>query len=391
MKKITNFFDRIYRLGVDRNGSLPLDIRSMVITHLLPTSLEYIRYIHSVWPVASVIGIPYSMDPIAVEELRKLGIEVKTPRRLEEIPQMALETVNELQQQDLKVVIQEVGGYLSEYLNILKQFGNVVGIVEDTAQGHWRYKKHEKGQLPILSIAFSTLKNVEDTLIGDAVVYSLERVLRENYRDVIQGKTSLVLGYGKIGRSCGIALKGRESHVSIYDSNPILNLTARLEGYKTGNVSDLLQQAELIVGATGSTSLDARHFDLIQDGAILVSASSRDIEFDLHSLEAYKLEDDPLIWKCKNGRGTFYVLNQGRPINFRDNSILGPYLYLVYGELLYCMLKVCCSPIEYGLQETSEEERMGIAKEFYEEFYGGWLEPDIKARRPVLSIMQGGE
>ncbi|MCD4646983.1 hypothetical protein AR454_08165 [Bacillus mycoides] len=371
-KKLNQFFENVYQFSQENYpNQINKNLKSIIITHVMPTTVNYLLFINKIWPIEAVVGIPYSLDLKTVEELKKHGIRVETPEIIESVPKTAIKIIESLYEKNTSVIIQEVGGYLAPYLNYLKTLNNVIGIVEDTAQGHWRYEKHDKGQLPILSIAFSTLKNVEDTVVGDAVIYSLERILRENFWDVVQGKKSLVLGYGKIGKSCAIALKGRESIVSVYDINPILNITARVEGYNTGTLRKLIQDADIIVGASGSTSLQGDIFDEIKDGAILASGSSRDIEFDVSSIvNHFRREEDSLLWKCENKKGNqFYVLNQGKPVNFRDYGILGPYLYLVFGELLYCMLKISTSAVNNGIGVNSEEERKIIAKHFYETLF----------------------
>ncbi|WP_214484547.1 NAD(P)-dependent oxidoreductase [Bacillus sp. SM2101] len=315
-----------------------------------------------------VIAIPYSLDINAAIKLKKHGIPVITPNDITDVSTIALEKIIEISNSNKKLVIQEVGGYLSSHLDTIKSLGSVVGIVEDTAQGHWRYKKYDRQQLPILSIAFSPLKNIEDTLIGDAVIYSLERILREEFTDLIQGKSCLVLGYGKIGKSCSIALKGREAFVSVFDIDPILSLTARVEGYRTGELEDLIKDADIIIGATGKTSLSGSIFEHFKDGAILASASSRDIEFDIKQISKYcKNNSHPLIWDCANkSKNNFFLLNEGLPVNFRDLSILGPYLQLVYGELFYCIQKLARQEELVGMHTLLDSDQRFIAQKFHE-------------------------
>lgn len=381
--KLDLFFEDIYNSGIV--NKLNEDLGSIFITHVMPTTINYILFVNKIWKVDSVIGIPYSLDLKTVDFLRNKGINVLTPETISEVPEIAMTVIRKLHKEQKFAVVQEVGGYLAPYLDEIKTLGNIVGIVEDTAQGHWRYQKNDNKQVPIISIAFSTLKNVEDTIVGDAVVYSTERILRENFWDVIQGKKSLVMGYGKIGKSCAIALKGRESVVSVYDSNPIQNITARVEGYKTGDLVELVSEADIIIGASGSTSLSGEIFEEIKDGAILASGSSRDIEFDVKNLmDNYCIEKNDLIWKCGNKKGnTFFVLNEGKPVNFRDLGILGPYLDLVFGELFYSMLKVGTNHVENGLGVNNEDERKLIAQYFYNRFLS---ENSSKNNRTAITI-----
>ncbi|MBK9089556.1 MAG: hypothetical protein IPL90_11090 [Holophagales bacterium] len=54
-------------------------------------------------------------------------------------------------------------------------------MVEDTNNGHWLYESTGPHPIPVLSMAQSPLKGVEDSIIGDAVLFSIERVLREDF------------------------------------------------------------------------------------------------------------------------------------------------------------------------------------------------------------------
>lgn len=340
--------------------------QSFLITHLLPTSLDYIRQVHKAWPIQGIVAIPYSVDYDVVEDLCQEGISIRVPHSIEEVPTDALEMIEESMTNSRGIVVQEVGGYLAPYMDRLMKLPNFLGIVEDTAQGHWRYAVRQDCRIPIISIAQNPLKMVEDSLVGDAVVYSLERVMREEFYDVIQGKNCLVVGYGKIGRSCAIALRGREAHVAVFDKNISLNLQAQLEGYGTGSFCTLLSNADIVVGATGHVSILADLAPYIAHGAVLVSASSRDVEFDLAGLAPFLIDKrSDLIWlyqgPCDN---RFVILNRGMPINFRDKSILGRYLYLVYGALYYSMNKLVCGEALPGLQELDEEDNSVIVSSF---------------------------
>ena len=333
--------------------STPSTCRCVLITHVLPTAKKFIESIHKIFPVSLVIAIPYSSDPATIEEVRKTGISVFLPDSTENAFLQAGPLVEELLKKDESpLFVQEVGGYLAGYTSILANNKNFFGIVEDTNNGHWRYVHAGPHDLPVVSMALSPIKDIEDTVIGDAVVYSLERVYREEFHSILQGTRAGVIGYGKIGCSAAIALKGRETSVSIYDVDPTKCIRAHFEGYRVLPLHKLLEQSELIVGCTGKTSIRKEDVHKIRHNSILVSASSKHEEFDLEALGEECVHEDlsPIVRRYvqRDGR-EFYLLNKGSPINFRDRSILGFILDMIYSELFLCMKLISQKSLSNGL------------------------------------------
>ena len=263
------------------------------------------------------------------------------------------------------MLVQEVGGYLAKASARLAAFQNFFGVVEDTNNGHWLYESTGPHPIPVLSMAQSPLKAVEDSIIGDAVLFSIERILREEFAAICQGLRCAVIGFGKIGRSTAVALKGREAVVSIYDINPAKDMSAKVEGFFPRPLHDLLPEAELVVGCSGQTSIRLVDMPFIKDGAILVSASSKAVEFALMDFErectVEKFSD--VVWRFTQKSGKrFYVLIQGTPVNFRDGSILGTILDMIYCELFVCMREVAAKKAPVGLSKSPPAIQDEVAK-----------------------------
>lgn len=333
-------------------------VRSFLATHVLETAVRYITVLHDVYPVEAVVAIPYSSEKRAVEALRRAGIRVIEPATVGDVSRVAGEALlGALRDGPAPLVAQEVGGYLAALSGELARFPHFLGIVEDTNNGHWTYERTAPHPVPVLSIAQSPLKDIEDTLIGDAVAFSLERILREEFRAVIQGSSAGIIGYGKIGTSTAIAMRGRESAVSVCDVNPTRSIRARFEGFAVRGLRDLLRQSEIVVGCTGRTSVGVEDLPWIRDRAILVSASSKTHEFDLCGFARECTVDDVseavTRYECPDGR-SFYVLSKGAPVNFRDRSILGPVLDLIYSELFVAMRTLVTKRGVCGLSRTDD-------------------------------------
>jgi len=205
-------------------------------------------------------------------------------------------------------------------------------------------------------MARSPLKDIEDTIIGDAALLSLERILRDEFSAITQGSLAGVIGFGKIGNSTAFSLKGREAVVSTYDINPSKNILAQVLGFNSRPLHQLLAQSQLIVGCTGQTSIRLADLPHIRNGAILASASSKRVEFAVddfsRACEVTRLSDLVKQFKRRDNGSMFYLLNDGRPINFRDHSVLGTVLDLIYSELFVCMREVAEGRVPPGLADT---------------------------------------
>lgn len=341
-------------------------IQSVLITHVLPTSEQYIKLVNEIFPISLVIAIPYSADMDTLNRLNSKGIKTFIPKSIDEAFLRSGPLVEEiLKESTTPLVVQEVGGYLAGYTKRLAGYSHFLGIVEDTNNGHWRYERAGSHEVPILSMAQSPIKDIEDTVIGDGVVYSTERIFREEFHSIIQGMKCGVIGYGKIGTSTSIALKGREASVTVYDIDPAKCIRAKFEGHEIMSLQQILKHSDLIIGCTGKTSILAKDVSSIKNHAILVSASAKNEEFDLDAFETLCKKEviNDVVWKYtqKDGR-YFYLLNQGTPVNFRDRSILGSILDLIYSELFLCMCYVAFKNPGKGLQHSPSEIHNAVAK-----------------------------
>jgi adenosylhomocysteinase len=348
------------------NSNIRQPARCAIITHLLPTAIEYIEEINGVIPVEVIVGIPYSADELPISVLKEKGYEVIIPETVKDTFELAQQaTLAALENNTVPLIVQEVGGYLSSITKKLSSYKHFLGIVEDTNNGHWLYEETSPHQVPILSIAQSPLKQIEDSVIGDAVIYSIEKVLREKFYAMLQGARTGVIGFGNIGTSCAIALKGRESTVSVYDINPEKNMRAKMGGFFPLPLDSLLATSEVIIGATGRTSITAKDMDNIKDGAILVSASSKDVEFTIHDFRKLcmveEVNDATDRFVAPSGKH-FFLLNKGFPINFRDKSIIGTLVDMIYSELFLCMKEVIEGKIQPDIHHSGEHIQLEVSK-----------------------------
>ncbi len=342
-----------------------------IIFHLLQSSVYFFRKIKKIFNIKCIIGIPYSIDEECIEFLKKENIRFFIPNSIEKIEHIVLDEIKN-QNQKNKFIILEIGGYCARIANKLKDlYPSFCGIVEDTNQGHWEYEKIKFLKVPVFSIAQSNIKDLENRQIGKAIVFSFEKQIRNLFNLTLSSKRIALLGYGKIGKATAQSLKGRHSVYYVYDIDPIKRVEARLDGFITDNKKNCLICADFILGVSGNTSIRKEDFDFIKNGAILASGSSKQIEFDMLNLRPYSYKSKNKVLYIRYKEKFFFILNEGFPINFLDESVIDySILDLIFSELFLCLIKLSTNTIiEPGLKMLDLNLQKQLCEEFENLYY----------------------
>lgn len=346
----------------------------LVLTHLLRDRPAFLSALGKVANISRVIAIPYSVEPEAEHEIAKSYRvsrftleEMKCGKVLFDV------CASDIDSSIAPLGILEIGGYFAQIGNALRATHGkrFLGSVEDTEGGHRRYLQESPLAFPVVSVARSSLKRVEDTLIGPSVLFSAERLVRK-MGHVLSGVELGVLGYGKIGTSVARAAAARGCRVLVYDVSPQKRLLALADGFRIPDRERLLKNAEIIVGATGVESLNAEDFHSLRDNVILVSASSRRIEFDLNGLNQFEHRESEAVEGVKeywvSPKHRIYLLCDGEPVNFVDGAVVGPVLALVQAEMLLALRTLTNSQDSTGFLTVSDEEREALSHQWISHF-----------------------
>lgn len=307
-----------------------------------------------------VISIPYSEVSGVKRSIEKVA-KVYTPK-LDEIPNKILQICND--NPGKKIILVEIGGYSSSIAHLLK---NVVLAVEDTNQGHWSFEdKADKLTFPVVSMAQAYLKNFESHLIGTSIVYSIQALLRKYFKqDYILGKRILVLSYGGIGSSVCETLKALRANVGVYDIDPLKQAKAYLDGFRIVEKTDALKKADIIIGCSGKQSVKFKELSLIKNGALLVSGSSKQIEFPYEGLKKYIVKNhNEEFEEIKLKRKRFFIAYKGQPINFLHDSALGDVFDIQMGLLISCVKYGLESNLTPGIYDIPISYQADIAKQY---------------------------
>lgn len=336
------------------------EVELVAVHHLHDTGLAFVRALAGTYDVRRVIGIPYSAVPGVVDRLRE-RFEVTVPEDTAGIPAAVREAVFA---DDAPVVVEEIGGYCTNLARELDGADHVRGVVEDTNQGHWRWEATDLDGLSVRSIADCRLKRVEDAVVGKSIVDGLARYLAESDGPALADSHVHVLGYGNIGQPTARYATREAARVTVYDTDP----TKRLLASADHAVTDTPEGPDVVVGVTGNPegSVGPADLDWLADGTVLVSGSSRRVEFDLDGFadaaSAVTRGDD--TWTYEVGGKAIRVANRGEPVNLAYSRLPARTLDLVYGALTYCITQVAGGESPAGLTSLTEREQRAIAERY---------------------------
>ena len=363
-KRKKAFFKNIY------NKYLPdkyNKVQFVVLTHVVLDLVDFYNELGNYGEIRLLMPIPYSLDTRVLDLLSKKTTQVEI-LKLDQLsdPVYLLEIFKKNVDSNKETIIVEVGGYFAPIINQIKECmgENLLGVVEDTEAGHLMYSNLNELNVPVYSVARSDLKSPEDALIGTSCVCATKKLIRKN-KGLFNNHTALVLGYGKIGQGIARVLHLLHKRVLVYDTNPILRALALSHGFSIPTRQNAIKQANFIYGATANHSIKLRDLELLQNGAVLISCSSRAKEYDIDSFEKKygKLKISRNLERYEKGNYNFYLAAYGLPINFKNGKILvGPIISLVRGEIAMCVTKLMSSAkIEHEVMEISYKEKQELS------------------------------
>jgi len=196
-------------------------------------------------------------------------------------------------------------------------------------------------EVPVINVAESRVKlEYESPMIAQSVIDELGRKIdRMHTAGIATSHRALIIGYGAIGKAVAQALQRRGRRVSVFDADPAMRNNAHADGFHVFSELRLaLASGGIIIGCTGKPVIDQSDHCAIADGAVLVSASSADVEYRAwqmrpraeclgnplrwgHHGADSRIESDDThpcfsLYRVPNGEGHFYLVNGGFPVNF---------------------------------------------------------------------------
>jgi adenosylhomocysteinase len=351
---------------------IPSDLDFIIVQHLMNDTCQFIQLLLKAGiRVSAVVGIPYSLKPSVVKELENNGVNVLRPD-IDKIADVVLKLVTDAAKIGRRVIVHEVGGYCAPLAaKSLKFRKNCIGVVEETKQGLWRYQQVQSDlqKFPIVHFAESKLKVMEGEFVGRAVARSVDEDLAHLGRSIESSRIG-VIGFGDIGAGVARSLRSRGAHVWCHDIRPIRLMQAVAQGFICVARDRILRECNAIVGATGKASFTDKHIKPLQNGILLCSASSRDLEFPIGAISTSAKHEKELIspnvteYKLSNGK-TLRISDNGYPVNFRSMSLPPS-----FGDLMFCLVTVgffglLQGKYKSGIMALNSEDEELIANEWW--------------------------
>ncbi len=368
------FFDRI----ISEFNLKKIDADIVAVLHLLPDAIPFTRALAKIGNLKTVITKPKSINKKVLDFLKNKSVRIIDRNDIKA----------ELEGMEKKTVFLDIGGYFSKYSELLSDNKFNAGIVEDTENGLQKYQIQEI-IFPFLSVARSPLKDNEDLLVGDAIAYSVERILREQ-NIIVSGLSFGVIGFGKIGSSVAKNFIKKQSRVSVFDKNNVLLTHALSQGFSISKKEDILSDNDLVCLATGNKSLSRDDFVKIKTGSFVFSVTSSDDEFDKAWLENNynKSVVTAAITKYTRGEHYFYLLNDGETINFVHGTTVGEFILLVHAEILLSAYRLLKGEAKKEQQTLSDVERDKIASIWLDTFKSHSLAKDKELHYNIISLLK---
>jgi adenosylhomocysteinase len=199
---------------------------------------------------------------------------------------------------------------------------NMIGATEETTTGVVRLRAMEKDgvlEFPVIAVNDADTKHFFDNRYGTGQS-TLDGILRAT-NILLAGKVIVVAGYGWCGKGIAMRAKGMGARVIVTEINPVRALEAAMDGFEVSTMEAATQHGDLYITVTGNVNvIDKRHFESMQDGAIIANAGHFNSEINMQALMEMAGEGRrmlrPFVEEFKvTGEKKVIILGEGRLIN----------------------------------------------------------------------------
>ncbi len=197
----------------------------------------------------------------------------------------------------------------------------IVGGTEETTTGVIRLRAMAQDgalQFPVIAVNDSATKHLFDNRYGTGQS-TLDGIIRAT-NILLAGRVVVVAGYGWCSRGIAMRAAGLGANVIVTEVDPLRALEAVMDGYRVMPMQEAAPIGDIFITATGDINvLDAPHFEVMKNGAIVCNSGHFNVEINLESLA--DMADDtpervrPFVEAYRLDGRTINVLGDGRLIN----------------------------------------------------------------------------
>jgi adenosylhomocysteinase len=205
----------------------------------------------------------------------------------------------------------------------------MLGAAEETTSGLRPLRvMASRGELyiPVVAVNDARTKTFFDNRYGtgqSTVFAALDLVdgLPSGTHRVIPGGAAVVAGFGHVGEGVALVLSALGLRVTVAETDPVRALQALFAGHAVAPLAEAVQDADLVVSATGvADTIDLRVLRSCADGAVVAVAGGVDHEVALDDARAAGAELRPVGPKAErlvfpDAEGGPIVLDRGGCIN----------------------------------------------------------------------------
>jgi len=198
---------------------------------------------------------------------------------------------------------------------------NIIGGTEETTTGVIRLRAMAADgalNFPIIAVNDAMTKHLFDNRYGTGQS-TIDGIIRAT-NVLLAGKNFVVAGYGWCGRGLASRARGMGANVIVTEIDPLPALEAVMDGFRVMPMAEAAKIGDFFCTVTGDINvLDAHHFEVMKDGAIVANSGHFNVEINIPALEAMSTSRRlvrPFVeeFVTKDGR-QIYLLGEGRLIN----------------------------------------------------------------------------
>ena len=245
--------------------------------------------------------------------------------------------------------------------------GTIIAGMEETTTGIIRLRSMAADgalKYPIIAVNDADTKHFFDNRYGTGQS-TIDGVTRAT-NVLWAGKNVVVAGYGWCGRGVASRAKGLGSKVIVTEVNPVRALEAAMDGFRVMPMDEAAEIGDIFITVTGGMSgIDARHFAVMKDGAIMANSGHFNVEINIEALEAmserheelrpfveqYTLEDGRRLVLLADGRLINLAAAEGHPASVMDMSFANQALCAEYVAKLDRPLEAGVHPVPPALDQ----------------------------------------
>lgn len=294
--RIVNSLSLLDDIVKSLNGKQPFKGKNVLwVTHMLGTTMAQANAMREAGLSAAktiIVGSPYGTNEVVRSVLAEDGFDTRVSALDEhaykkEVEKALVDIAARCRKNHEPVVVMDDGGLVTQILSEDPRFKDVLDmfkVVEQTTRGITASESNPL-KVPLISVATSKSKSVEGELVGRSVAAKVIQGLERSGKQVKNLSVTLI-GYGVVGSKICDALRASGAKVTVVESTPTRAEEARRAGFEVVDKQTALKTCDVVIGATGSRSLELADLKLLKDGAAWASASSKQLEGDSQGLKA---------------------------------------------------------------------------------------------------------